>query len=86
MAVTFLCAQAKEPDADDYKKLAYMIPYLQGTDHEPLTLEANTLSVIKWWVDASYAVHPDMKSCTCGMMTLGKGTTYGTSTCQKLKQ
>jgi hypothetical protein len=49
-----------------------------------LTLEAQDLQVIKWWVDASYAVHPDMKSHTGGAMTLGKGTVYGTSTRQKL--
>jgi hypothetical protein len=42
------------------------------------------MSLIKWWVNASYAVHPDMKSHTDGMMTLGKGATYGTSTHQKL--
>jgi hypothetical protein len=46
----------------------------------PLTLEAGNMSIIKWWVDASYAVHPDMKSHTGGMMSLGKGAIYGAST------
>jgi hypothetical protein len=32
--------------------------------------------VIKWWVDASYAVHDDMKSHTGGIMTMGKGVVY----------
>ena len=50
----------------------------------PLTLEADDiLSVIKWYVDASFAVHPDMKSHTGGAMTLGKGVVYGSSTRQK---
>jgi hypothetical protein len=57
--------------------------YLRGTIDMPLTLEANNLHIIKWWVDASYDVHPDMKRHTGGMMTLGKGATYGTSTRQK---
>ena len=37
-----------------------------------------------WWVDASYAVHPDMKSHTGGILSLGKGAIYGTSTRQKI--
>jgi hypothetical protein len=39
---------------------------------------------MKWWMDAAYAVHPDMKSHTGGAFTLGSGVIYGTSTCQKL--
>ena len=58
--------------------------YLQGTREMTLTIEPDNLQVIKWWVDASYAVHPDMKSDTGGFMSLGKGTVYATSTKQKL--
>jgi hypothetical protein len=64
--------------------LARVIKYLRGTVEMPLTLEADTLSLVKWWVDASYAVHPDMKSHTGGAMTLGRGIVYGTSTCQRI--
>jgi hypothetical protein len=42
------------------------------------------MSLVKWWVDASFAVHPDMKSHTGGVMTLGKGAMYGTSTRHKI--
>jgi hypothetical protein len=42
------------------------------------------MKIGKWWVDASYAVHPDMKSHTGGVYTLGKGAIYGTSTRQKI--
>eukprot|EP00978_Attheya_sp_CCMP212_P015133 scaffold38933_cov32-Attheya_sp.AAC.1 len=50
----------------------------------PLTLEGTNMRIIKWWVDASYAVHPDMRSHTGATMTLGKGSIYSTSTRQKL--
>ena len=50
----------------------------------PLTLEAENLQLVKWWVDASFAVHDDMKSHTGGAMSLGKGVIYGTSTRQKI--
>jgi histone deacetylase 1/2 len=42
------------------------------------------MHIVKWWVDASFAVHPDMKSHTGCCMSLGKGAVYGTSTRQKL--
>lgn len=37
-------------------------------------LEADNLEVMDWHVDASFAVHPDMKGHTGGTMTLGKGS------------
>ena len=74
----------KAPDEDDYKKLCHVMRYLRGTIDMPLTLEANNMSIVKWWVDASFAVHPDMKSHTGGTMTLGKGMIYSASTQQKL--
>ena len=83
-AVAFLCTRVKGPDTDDYKKLHRVMRYLRATKFMPLTLEATDLQLVKCWVDASYAMHPDMKSHTGGAMTLGKGTIYGTSTRQKL--
>jgi hypothetical protein len=58
--------------------------YLRGSINMPLTLEADSMHIVKWWVDASFAVHPDMKSHTGGVMSLGRGAIYGTSTRQKL--
>jgi hypothetical protein len=83
-SVAFLCAHVKSPDEDDWKKLAHVIKYLWGTVGMPLMLEAGNMQVLKWWVDASYAVHGDMKSHTGGVTTKGEGVVYGTSTQQKL--
>ena len=83
-AISFLCTRVKGPDSDDYKKLARVMRYLRGSINLPLVLEADDVQVVKWWIDASFAVHPDMRSHTGGTMTLGKGAVYGTSTRQKL--
>ena len=40
--------------------------------------------MIKWWVDAAYAIHSDMRSHIGGTMSMGKAVIYGTSTRQKL--
>lgn len=52
-----------------------------------LTLEAANMSIVKWWIDASFAVHPDMlhmRSHTGAMMSMGGGAIYAFSTRQKI--
>jgi hypothetical protein len=61
-----------------------MLQFIRGTKGDYLTLCAHSLHNVRWWVDASYAVHPDMKSHTGGAMSLGSGVIYGTSKKQKL--
>ena len=39
---------------------------------------------ITWWVDAAFGVHQDFCSHNGGMLSLGKGLIYSTSTKQKL--
>ena len=63
----FLCTRVQKPDSDDYKKLGRVIKYLRKTMNLPLRLEADSLNIGKWWVDASYAFNPDMKSHTGGV-------------------
>jgi hypothetical protein len=83
-AIAFLCTRVKCPDEDDYKNLCSVMKCLQGTINMQLKLETDDVKIEKWWVDASFAVHPEMKSHTGGTMTLGKGIMYGTSTQQKI--
>jgi hypothetical protein len=47
-------------------------------------LEANDGIDIKWWINASFAIHPDMKSHTGGTFLLGKGSVYSLSRKQRL--
>ncbi len=80
VAIAFLTTRVKSRDEDDYKKLARVIRYLRMTKGLNLTLEAKNTHIIKWWVDASFAVQKDMKSHTGGTMSMGKGSVYSTST------
>ena len=58
--------------------------YLRKTQDNVLTLSADNMRIIKWWVDGSYAVHGDYKSHTGGTMSMGTGALYSTSKKQKL--
>jgi hypothetical protein len=83
-SVAFLCMRVKEPDTDDYKKLAPCMKYLRQSAVLSLILETEVSNIIKWWVDGACAVHNDMKSHMGALMSLGKGAAYATSTRQKL--
>jgi hypothetical protein len=83
-AVSLLCTRVKSPDTDDCKKLERVVRYLRGIIDMPLTLEADNPNIVKWWVDASFATHPDMKGHTGAALSLGKSVIYWESTKQKL--
>jgi hypothetical protein len=68
-----LCTRVKEPNEADWNKLVRLMKYLNGTRDLRLTLSADKLNCIKWYVDASFAVHPDFKSHTGATMKFGDG-------------
>jgi len=65
-------------------KLCRVMWYLRNTSHIRLTLEAYGTHIINRWIDASYAAHDDMKSHPGGVITLGQGAIYGSSTRQRI--
>ena len=67
--VSFLTTRVKEPD-DDWGKLKHGLGYLKGTLYLKRHMKADSLSMIRWWVDASYGVHWDCKGHTGAMILL----------------
>jgi hypothetical protein len=59
-AIVFLTTRVREPDKDDWNKLVHLMIYIRGTRTMPLILSANGRGILKWWVDASFDVHPNM--------------------------
>ena len=39
----------------------------------PLILRADSATVVKWWVDGSHAIHPNMRGHSGGCVSLGMG-------------
>ena len=66
------------------KKLIQLLKYINGTKREKLTLSADNLHVMKWYVDSSFAVHPDFKSHTGATMMMGGETPISLSRKQRL--
>ena len=61
-----------------------MMQYVKGTKNDVMTLSADSLHVIKWYIDTSFAVHPDFKSHTGAVLTMGEGAIQSASSKQKL--
>ena len=72
------------PDTDDYNNMVRVMKYIQGNIGLPLVLSINKSGNIKWYVDAAFAVHKDMRSHTGGFMTMGTGGVYVQSIEKKL--
>ncbi len=84
LAIAFLTTRVREPDEDDWRKLRHLIVYLKSTHELPLVLGAQNTGVLHWYIDASFAVHPNMQGHTGGVLTLGTGAPVVTLTKQKL--
>ena len=90
--MAFLCTRVREPTQQDWDKLVRMMNWLKRTRLECLTLEVylgtrktNGKRVVRliWNIDASFAVHDDMKSHTGAVFTMGKGAIMAISRKQK---
>jgi hypothetical protein len=83
-AIAFLTTRVQEPDKADWKKLVHLMRYLRGSRKMPLILSANGSHILKWWVDASFAVHPNLRGHSGGGLSWGRGFPIVGFTKQKL--
>jgi hypothetical protein len=81
-AIAFLTTRVSEPDKDEWTKLVHLMRYIRGTHTMPLILSANGSSILKWWVDASFTEHPNMRGHSGGGLLLGRGFPIMSSTKQ----
>jgi hypothetical protein len=85
-AITFLTMRVWEPDEEDWTKMVHLMRYLRGTRKIPMIISANGSDILKWWVDASFVVHPNMCGHLGGGLSLGRGLSIVSSTNQKLNK
>jgi len=83
-AIAFLTTRVRGLDTDDWKKLVHLMKYLRGTQRLALILSADGSGILKWWIDAAFGVHPNMRGHSGGGLSLGRGFPTVGSTKQKL--
>ena len=68
------------------EKLICELKYLKITLYLPLVIEVCALNLLMWWVESSFAIHPDCKDHTGGMLCFGKGAVTNFSQKQKINR
>ena len=84
VAVAFLVRRVQSPDTDDWAKMCRLVQYIRSTQGLCIHLSATDHISVTAFVDAAFAVHPDYKSHTGSIITLGRGPVYAKSSVQKL--
>ena len=84
LTVSFLCTRVRNPNEDDWKKLKRVLGWLESTIDDVRIIGASSLERIFTWIDASYAVHVDMRGHTGGAISMGYGIIHGRAGKQKI--
>ncbi len=84
MTVAFLTTWVKQPGEDDCGKLKQVLKYLNSTHNLKLTLFAESLSLIHWYIHASHQTHNNCRGYTGALLTFGRGATTSSSNKQKI--
>ena len=61
-----------------------LLAYLNATINDERIIGCESLESVFMWVDAAYAVHPNMRSHTGGATSMGWGVLHSKSSKQKL--
>jgi hypothetical protein len=70
LAIAFLTTRVRAPDTDDWEKLFHLMEYPRGDHDRPLILSGDNEGVLMWYVDASFAFHPNMHEHTGSCLTI----------------
>ena len=83
LSVAILTTRVRAPDTDDWGKLSHLMDYLRANKDQPLVLGGENEGLLMWYMDASFAVHPNMRSHAGGGQTMRRGFPISVSTKQK---
>ena len=72
LSVAFLTTRVRAPDRDDWEKLRHLIEYLRKDNIRPLVLGADNDGLLMWYVDASFAVHPNCEGTEQNILAIIK--------------
>ena len=83
-AVSWCASRVLSPTEEDERKLDRIMGYLKHTKNKNMVLRIGTETVLKAYVDASFAVYQDAKSVTGAVIMLGDAVIFVKSAKQKI--
>ena len=84
MSISFLSTRVGKCNEKDYGKLRRLVNYTHTTLDEESVIGIEDIGIMHTYVDASYAVQPNMRSHSGGEISYGIGLIASTSQKQKL--
>ena len=82
--ISYLMTRVSKSNEKDWMKLKRCLGFLKGTINDLRTIGADSLRDLHVWIDASHAVHENMRGHTGGTMSMGVGTLHNKSSKQKI--
>ena len=82
--ISFLTMRVSKSTEQDWAKLKRGLSFIHGTINEKRIIGARNLLDVFTWIDASYAVHSNMRSHTGGAISMGYGVLHAKSSKQKI--
>ena len=82
--VVLLCTIVAKRNEDDWKKLERLLVFLKNTIDDKICIGVFNIESLYTWIDAKYAVHPDMKIHIGGAILFGQGMLHCRPGKQKL--
>ena len=64
--------------------MVHLLEYVRGTKYVSLILSSYNSGMLKWYIDGSNVVNPNMRVDTGGGLTMGQGYPISVSRNQKL--
>jgi hypothetical protein len=84
LSIAFQTTRVRAPNKDDWEKLRHLMEYLRKDHAWPLVLGAKNNGMLMWYINALFAVHPNMRGHTGGGLTMERGFPMTASTKQEL--
>jgi len=84
VAVSFLCTCVKATIEEDWGKLRRVMRFIKDTINDRRIMGTDDILKLETWIDASHAVHEDMKGVTGSCMSIGWGVIHDKASKQKI--
>ena len=73
IAISYLTKIVRYLDQSNWLKVVHLFKYVRGNKYLPLILSTENNGMLKWYIDASYVVHPNMRDHDGGGLKIGRG-------------
>ena len=83
-ALSYLSTRVSCPSISDEEKLQRVLDFIRATKDDRRVVGALSLEDMFTWIDAPFAVHPNMKSHTGGAISFGTGVIHAKLSKQKI--